>query len=614
MAYIPIQDYGVIGNMRTAALVSNRGSIDWYCCPKFDSPSVFGRILDDKIGGYFQISPVCEDVTEKQFYWPDTNVLVTRFLSEKGIVELIDFMPTVGEEEARHQIIRHVHCVRGEVPLVMACHPAFDYARAEHATDMTAHGAIFSHNDLRLALSTLSPLSQTGSGVESRFALKEGESATFTFRKLQANEKLGHIMDPKEGERLFYSTVEYWKNWVSKCTYRGRWREMVQRSALALKLLTYEPTGAIVAAVTCSLPEEIGGKRNWDYRFTWIRDAAFTIYALMRIGFNDEAKAFMGFLDKRLKESRPDGEGDGSPLQIVYGIEGESNLEEIDLHHLDGYRSSKPVRIGNGAHTQLQLDIYGELLDSIYLYNKYGAPISYETWTQIQKIIGWLQKNWDQPDEGIWEVRSGRQKFTYSKLMSWVAFDRAIRLAEKRSFPADRVSWLKTRDEIYMSIMTEGWCEKRQAFTQAFENESLDAASLLMPLVFFVSPNDPRMLSTLDAINCSPAKGGLVTDGLVFRYDLETFHDGLAGKEGTFNICSFWLVEALTRAGRTEKPRLQEARILFERLLNYSNHVGLYAEQTSGTGQGLGNYPQAFTHLALISSAFNLDRELGERG
>ncbi|RYZ61408.1 MAG: glycoside hydrolase family 15 protein, partial [Proteobacteria bacterium] len=294
------------------------------------------------------------------------------------------------------------------------------------------------------------------------------------------------------------------------------------------------------------------------------------------------------------------------------GIEGESDLEETELTHLDGYRSSKPVRIGNGAHKQLQLDIYGELLDSVYLYNKYGSPISHESWTQIQKIIHWLQKNWDQPDEGIWEVRSGRKKFTYSRLMTWVAFDRAIRLADKRSFPADRVSWMKTRDEVYMSIMNEGWSEKRQAFTQSFEDDSLDAASLLMPLVFFVSPDDPRMLSTLDAISQPPSKGGLVSDGLVFRYDLEKFHDGLAGNEGTFNICSFWLVEALTRAGRSEPKRLHEARILFERLLNYSNHIGLYAEQTSGTGQGLGNYPQAFTHLALISSAFNLDRELGE--
>lgn len=609
MAYIPIQDYGVIGNMRTAALVSNRGSIDWYCCPKFDSPSVFARILDDKIGGYFSIAPTCDDFTEKQFYWPDTNVLVTRFLSEMGIVELIDFMPTVGEENERHQIIRYVHCVRGEVPLKMACHPAFDYARAQHQTEFSEHGVIFAHGDLRMALTTLCRLEKTGGGVEANFTLKEGDSATFTFRKLQPEQKHGHVMSSEEGEKIFYDTVMFWRNWISKCTYRGRWREMVHRSALALKLLTYEPTGAIVAAVTCSLPEQIGGTRNWDYRYTWIRDAAFTLYGFMRIGFMEEAKAFMGFLDARLKECHGN---EGPPLQIVYGIEGESNLEEIELGHLDGYRSSKPVRIGNGAHKQLQLDIYGELLDSIYLYNKHGAPISYESWTQVQRIIDWLQKNWDQPDEGIWEVRSGRKKFVYSRLMTWVALDRAIRLADKRSFPADRVSWMKTRDEVYMSIMKEGWSEKRQAFTQAFENDSLDAASLLMPLVFFVSPSDPRMLSTLDAINQPPSKGGLVSDGLVFRYDLDKFHDGLAGSEGTFNICSFWLVEALTRAGRTEPRRLREGRILFERLLNYSNHIGLYAEQTSGTGQGLGNYPQAFTHLALISSAFNLDRQLGE--
>ena len=608
MGYIPIQDYGVIGNMRTAALVSTRGSIDWYCTPRFDSPSVFARLLDEKIGGYFEITPTCDGVSSKQFYWPDTNVLVTRFLSDQGIVELIDFMPTAGEEMKRHQIIRNIHCVRGEVELRMRCRPAFDYARGEHRCEKTDHGMLFRNHGIALELCTTLPLEESDGGAECVFTLKEGASASFALRNVEKDQTQGPPLSREESESLFMETVQYWRKWLSQCTYRGRWREMVQRSALALKLLTYEPTGAIVAAVTCSLPEQIGGTRNWDYRFTWIRDAAFTLYGLMRIGFNEEAAAFMDWLSHRLGECR----GDGPPLQIVYGIDGESDLKEADLSHLEGYRQSRPVRIGNDAHKQLQLDIYGELLDSIYLYNKHGAPISYDTWVEIQKIMDWLGKNWDQPDEGIWEVRSGRQKFTYSKLMSWVAFDRALRLADKRSFPADRLSWLKTRDDIYRSIMKEGWSDKRKAFTQAYENESLDAASLLMPLVFFLAPSDPRMLSTLDAINRSPAQGGLVSDGLVFRYDLDKFHDGLAGQEGTFNICSFWLVEALTRAGRTDVKMLRQARLLFERLLGYCNHVGLYAEQTSGTGQALGNYPQAFTHLALISSAFNLDRELGQ--
>ncbi len=612
MSNHPIQDYGVIGNMRTVALISTKGSIDWYCFPRFDSPSVFARILDQDKGGFFEIAPHGEHFSEKQFYWPETNILVTRFLSEHGIAELIDFMPTTGEEADRHQMIRHVRCVRGEVRLHVGCEPAFDYARAEHRTTVTSRGAVFESESLSLSLSTSVALKSTGRGVGAEFVLRENESANFILRRLDDSHQCSPPLTALEGEKIFHDTVLFWRAWLSKCTYRGRWREMVHRSALVLKLLTYEPTGAIVAAPTCSLPEEIGGVRNWDYRYTWIRDAAFTLYGLMRIGFNQEAQAFMGWLSARLANCKADAAN--SPLQIVYGIQGESTLTEIELDHLAGYRNSRPVRVGNGAYEQLQLDIYGELMDAIYLYNKHGSPISYDSWREIQDLLSWLGRNWKSPDEGIWEVRSGRQNFTYSKLMCWVAYDRALRLADKRSFPADRISWQKTRDEIYMEIMNQGWSPERKAFKQSFENDSLDAASLIMPLVFFLAPDDPRMLSTLDAINRPSSLGGLVSDGLVYRYDLEKTQDGLQGKEGTFNICSFWLVEALTRAGRTDAKKLDQARTLFERMLGYSNHLGLYAEQTSSTGQALGNYPQAFTHLALISSAYNLDRVLsGER-
>ena len=407
-------------------------------------------------------------------------------------------------------------------------------------------------------------------------------------------------------EQLFEDTVGYWRRWLSRCTYKGRWREMVHRSALSLKLLTFEPTGAIVAAATTSLPEAIGGERNWDYRYTWIRDAAFTLYALLRIGFTEEAAAFMGWLEARCHELNPDGS-----LQIMYGIDGRHTLVEESLDHLEGYRGSQPVRIGNSAYDQLQLDIYGELLDSVYLFNKYGTPISYDLWTHLRRMADWVCDHWREADEGIWEVRGGKKRFTYSALMCWVAVDRALRLANKRSFPADRARWEKVRDEIYEEIMAHGWSEDRQAFVQSFGSDTLDASTLIMPLVYFVSPSDPRMLRTLDAINQSPENGGLVSNSLVYRYDVTRSPDGLDGEEGTFNLCTFWLVEALTRAGKTDPPRLRQARLMFEQMLGYANHVGLYAEETGHAGEALGNFPQAFTHLALISSAFNLDRALG---
>ncbi len=611
MGYQPIENYGLIGNMRTTALVGMNGSIDWFCFPHFDSPSVFCSILDEKKGGHFKIAPRANGITHKQYYWPDTNVLVTRFLSPDGVGRIIDFMP-VGVKETDvgyHGIIRRVQSIRGTMNFRMECFPAFNFARADHKTSITPDGACFDSPGLSLRLGSKIPLKQEGHGVVVEFDLEEGKEVDFSLQEVCQNQLSCVSLTEGMADDLFRQTVEYWRRWLSQCTYKGRWREMVQRSALTLKLLTFDPTGAIVAAPTCSLPEGIGGERNWDYRYTWIRDAAFTIYGLLRIGFTEEGANFMKWLEARCHELNPDGS-----LQIMYGIDGRHNLQEETLDHLEGYRQSGPVRVGNGAYNQLQLDIYGELLDSVYLYNKYGTPISYDLWTHLRRMVNWVCDNWMRKDEGVWEVRGGQQHFLYSKLMCWVAIDRGIRLADKRSFPANRDRWLKVRDEIYEEIMEKGWSPTRKAFVQRYGNETLDASLLMMPLVFFVSPTDPRMLSTLDAINKPPEQGGLVSNGLVYRYNISETEDGLLGEEGTFNICTFWLVEALTRAGKVDKKRLDEARLMFEQMLGYANHVGLFAEETGHHGEALGNFPQAFTHLALISAAFNLDRTLGTRG
>ncbi len=614
MAYQPIEDYGIIGNMHTVALVGMNGSIDWFCSPNFDSPSIFAAILDDRKGGHFKIAPAGAngEVTHKQMYWPETNVLVTRFFSPDGVGEVIDFMP-VGKRHSGHQhneLVRRVNVVRGCMTFRMECFPAFNFARDCHEVRMNDLGALITSDGMELQLVTRMPLRQEQNGVVSEFTLHaDGQTATFALDDSSNNRSPYHPLDESESELLFSDTVEYWRNWLSRCNYKGRWREMVERSALVLKLLTYDPTGAIVAAPTCSLPEDVGGVRNWDYRYTWIRDAAFTLYALLRIGFTEEATNFMKFIEARASEMNEDG-----TLQVMYGIDGRHELTEESLWHLDGYKGSSPVRIGNGAYDQLQLDIYGELMDSVYIYNKHAQPISFDFWIHLRRLTNWVVENWHREDEGIWEVRSGRKHFVYSKLMCWVAIDRAIRLADSRAFPADRGRWEAARDAIYEDIMEHGWSEERQAFVQYYGSDSLDAANLLMPLVFFVAPADPRILKTLEATNRPPENRGLVSNSLVYRYNLESSPDGLTGYEGAFNICTFWLVEAMSRAGRYDPRALDQARLIFEKMLSYANHLGLYAEETGHSGEGLGNFPQAFTHLALISAACNLDRDIDSAG
>jgi GH15 family glucan-1,4-alpha-glucosidase len=587
--YRPIESYGLIGDLRTAALVGVDGSIDWFCPRRFDAPSVFAGILDADRGGAFRIAPT-SPVPSKQMYLPDTAVLVTRFYSDEGVGELTDTMPLEIEPCA---LLRRVDVVRGEVEFRMSCRPAFDYARAGHRVDLSGDrlARFTPDRGTPVNLRASVPMQVEGPAAGCRFRLRAGESAWFVWEpphgERWTDDSVGRVID---------ETRSYWRNWLRGTHYRGRWREMVQRSALTLKLCTYQPTGAMVASPTCSLPETVGGARNWDYRYAWLRDSAFTAFAFQRLGFDDEAIHFSDWLEGRLIETDPD----DPQLQIVYGVDGEADLTEHELSHLEGYRGSRPVRIGNGAHEQLQLDVYGELMDAVYLSNKV-QPISWELWRNLRRVLDWLADNWQQPDEGIWEVRGGRRDFVYSRLMCWVAFERAMRIAGQRGLPANTAAWHAERDAIYEQVMAEGWNREQRAFTQSYGSPYLDAANLLMPLVKFTGPTDPRMLATLDR-----TMDVLVSDSLVYRYNPELTPDGVGGEEGTFSMCTFWLVESLTRAGR-----LEDARLIFDKMLTYANHLGLYAEQIGSSGEALGNFPQAFTHLALISAAYNLDRALG---
>jgi GH15 family glucan-1,4-alpha-glucosidase len=595
LGYLPIEDHGVIGDLHTAALVGTDGTIDWLCMPAFDSPSVFCSILDDEKGGHFSLHPV-EYIRSQQLYLPDTNVLLTRFLASEGMAEVLDFMPILSDARDRHRLVRNVRVIRGEMSFDAECRPAFDYARKDHSVSVGKSGAVFGSDDTCLGLAADARLEEgPGRSARARFTLGEGETATFVLAEIEKGEGPGEILSERGFEDLLHSTIDYWRRWMSQCTYEGQWRESVRRSALALKLMVYDPTGALVAAPTMGLPERVGGERNWDYRYTWLRDAAFALYALISIGFEEEAGKFMSWLTQRCQEA------DGL-LQPLYGIDGRSKIVESELDHLSGYRNSSPVRLGNAAYDQLQLDMYGAVMDAAYLYNKWGAPLDYDLWHNVRRIMDWLSQNWQQPDEGMWEVRGGRRQFVSSKVMCWVALERAVRISRQRGLPAGDGNWMRERDKIYEEIMEQGWNPERESFVQHYDSDALDASLLIMPLVKFVGPTDPRWISTLDSIQRE-----LTYDTLVERYKVnEAASDGLKGEEGSFSLCSFWYVECLTKAGRIE-----EARLALEKMFSYSNHLGLYAEEIGRSGEALGNFPQAFTHLSLISAAIHLDRAIG---
>jgi len=594
----PIEDYGVIGDLHTVALVGKNGSIDFLSFPQFDSPTVFAGLLDQGAGGHFRIAPVNDDVDYFQMYLPESAVLISRFLSDDGVAEVSDFMP-IFEEGHAHDIVRRAKTVRGEVKFRMVCDPRFDYGRASHRVERRDGEVLFTSEGADrtvLRLRTAVPVEVQNGAAVAEFVLRAGETAAFVLEQAVDDSPSAH---PHYVTESFKDTMNFWRRWMRRSTYEGRWLETVQRSAMTLKLLTSRPHGSIVAAPTFGLPERVGGSRNWDYRFTWIRDASFTLYALIRLGYTDEAGAFMRWIEARCDELEPDG-----ALQIMYGIDGRHMLTEGTLDHLSGYRGSRPVRVGNAAYAQKQLDIYGELMDSVYLYDKFGDPISHDLWRNLTRLIDWVALHWPEKDEGIWEVRGGQQEFLYSRVMCWVAMDRGIRLARKRSFPAPLQRWSQVRDEIYAQIFDDFWDDDLRSFVQYRGAKTLDASTLLMPLVRFIGWKDPRWLSTLEAIGKE-----LVDDSLVYRYrgDLAA-SDGIDGDEGTFTMCSFWYVEALARAGDTQK-----ARFYFEKMLGYANHLGLYAEELGPRGEHLGNFPQAFTHLGLISAAYQLNRQMSSR-
>ncbi|KAF9448768.1 glycoside hydrolase family 15 protein [Macrolepiota fuliginosa MF-IS2] len=712
--YLPIADHGLIGNLRTAAFVSLDGSVESYCVPNFDSPSVFARILDKDKGGHFSIQPTIP-YTSKQNYLPSSNVLQTKFMNDIGVVSVTDFLPRPRQANDTGStqkpllpwLIRRVECIRGSLTVNIECAPAFNYARNPHVTSIVddesippipgfhkQKKALFESADITLDLRyvpertmedteipvvhlttlDLSAKGHKGLAVQAFIQLVEGQAVTFILRnppnttcaytrvedlaprvELQLTPEIPQIgiiqapgapggagsaharkvdamliaerdvgppalvprvralddpfLTPELVHSLLHTTNRYWYDWIRQSTYTGSWKEAVLRSALALKLLIFEPTGAVVASPTFSLPEYIGGTRNWDYRYSWIRDSSFTLYALIRLGFTEEANAYLEFIFDRLRDKNPDGS-----LQIMYTIHGEKDIPEVELTHLDGHKGSKPVRIGNGAADHVQLDIYGELMDCIYLGQKHGKPLNYDDWVMVRGIVDFVVAHYKDPDLSIWEVRNRERNFTYSKVMLWVAIDRGLRLADKRSLPCpNRFKWLAARDELYEEIMELAWNKEGKFFGQSYEETHvLDSAVLIMPLVFFMQASDPRFVNTLKQILRTPDKGGLTSNNLVYRYDTRKSEDGVGGEEGTFCLCTLWCVEALTRAGQTDRTFLPRAISMFEDFLLYLNHVGLCSEEISDSGESLGNAVQGFTHVTLISAAYNLSRTLNK--
>jgi GH15 family glucan-1,4-alpha-glucosidase len=610
--YPLIADHGLVGDLQTAALVSSAGVVDWFAAPRFDSPSLFASLLDHARGGYFKLALNHPDAQAKQLYYPDSAVLITRFTSPDGVCEVVDWMPPITSTTPtdRHTLLRAVRVVRGTATMTMECRPRFDYARAGHELRFDGENAVFRSPGAAAYLQAGNfPMVQDGDDVRGETTLRVGDMAGFALTVCAPDSAPPAPMNAGDAAESAWGTIHFWQQWVRSSTYQGRWPSAVNRSAITLKLLIYHPTGAPVAAATMGLPEQIGGERNWDYRYTWVRDGSLSVRALLDLGFVEEADKFVHWIGERLRDRE---NRNGDPLQIMYRVDGDPTLTETVLDHLEGYRGSAPVRVGNAAADQLQLDIYGEAMYALSEGAVLQRSTGYQGWKTLAKTLDWLADSWDRPDEGVWETRGGRKDFTFSRVMSWVAFDRGIALATEFSRPADLERWTRERDTIIEQIMTRGWNAKEQALVQHYSDGNgdgdsrddgvLDASLLIIPRMGLLAPRDPAWLSTLDAMDRT-----LVSDSLVYRYDPAASPDGLRGNEGTFSLCSFLYVDALAQAGR-----IREARYAFEKMLTYSNHVGMFSEEIGPTGEQLGNFPQAFTHLALIMAATSLDKALDD--
>ena len=605
--YSPIADYGLVGNLHTAALICKQGSIDFLSYPRFDSPTVFTKLLDAEKGGSWSITPAgVDDLHTEQYYEPETAILVTRFMHRGGIVELTDFMPPV--KDIKHcQVVRIVRALTGATTMEFSMEARYPYAADPVQTEAGEEPCELSlqlgpHATTLLGLSA-DETDGADQKVQRKIRVSSDGASGQVCRVFVFQSKSCHRPDDGDvvgfGESLLEYTRTFWKEWVAKIHYKGNYRATLIRSVITLKLCTSAEYGSSVAAPTYGLPEVIGGERNWDYRYSWIRDSAFTMYAMIRLGLKEEARHFMTWIEERCSELE-----DASDLSLMYRVDGTTDLDEYEVP-LEGYRESAPVRVGNGAEGQRQLDIYGELIDTIYLYDGHAHEITYAFWIEVCEIIEYVCKSWREADHGIWEVRSGKQQFTMSKVMAWVAIDRGIRIAQHRGFPAPYDRWFKERDAIYTAIYGEHFDEELNSWTQYPNSKELDGSLLMMPLVRFVAPQEPNWLGTLAQI-----EKHLVDDCLVKRYEpKEGAADGLRGDEGYFSICSTWYIEVLAKVGR-----LDEAERLMTKLLSYSNHLGLYSEEIAINGEQLGNFPQAFTHLGLISAILQIDEQRGAGG